>query len=68
MERYATLDFCSLFVTYCGKKSPKISKNEIKQNALKWRNTSNYSKQHKLQKVLWVSSNPLCSTNTKGFK
>ena len=44
LERYAALDFCSLFVTYCGKKSPEISKNEIKRIALKRRNTGNYSK------------------------
>ena len=44
LERYAALDFCSLFVTYCGKKTLKISKNEIKRIALKRRNTGNYSK------------------------
>lgn len=43
-ERYAALDFCSLFVLYCGKKTLKISKNEIKRIALKRLNTGDYSK------------------------
>ena len=44
LERYVALDFCSLFVTYCGKKSPKISKNDIKRIALKLRDTGDYLK------------------------